>query len=279
MSSPLDRFSMFSKKAVQNYLPDMLENIPTNNAPSSAVESIESPEEAERLIESFLPSELRSAILEQVRSLPTGENRARIAVGKKEDGTRHPHDYVIDKGSEGVSLYFVDPEHQMGKSKSSKGSLPIRKSDLRPKVGNLIALHFNDSEHVPAVSILRFRTASIEDYHVLKMTQQLKEAKTLLEREPGELPDFLAQSPNEITFHLEIRPDAMFVQSRFATPEQLELFLHGEAVTEGLKGKFSSYRQIMEHFLKHLEANRFVSQGKEEPLPISEPPQALREAA
>lgn len=245
----------------RNVVPDLLDNIPSKKGPSVAVEGIESPDQARPLTERIVPAELRDALASHVEHLPEGMSLARVVVGSVEDGTRHPHDYVIKKTAEDATYYFVDPEHQMGKSKKATNGPQIRKGDLRPKIGNLLALRLKHGSEVPELSILRFRAGAIQDPHVLKMSRQLEEAKKLLDTDA--LPSFLDGIENDVTFRLQVSLTGMRAESRYATPEELEQFLHGLTDNASLKGKLWSHEQIMRHFLKHLEAGRFK--------PVAEP--------
>jgi hypothetical protein len=257
----------------RNYVPDVLDKIPTSQPPARAVVGIESPEEAAPFLKKILPADLQESLMSQAALLPEGTNRARVAVGKQEEGTRHPHDYIIEKDNGETTFYFIDPEHQMGKTKRAKGNLMAIKGELRPKIGNLLALRFSQDGSAPDISILRFRANNIDDSHIMKMSQQFEEAKKLLGSE--EVPEFLSGIERDITFRLEVRAKSMSVQSRYATSEQLDGLLHGFIDTQALKGKVWAYAEIFKHFVQHMEAGHFQM--------ISEPKAAaiepLKEAA
>ena len=127
---------------------------------------------------------------------------------------------------------------------------------MRPHVATLMAVKLIQGEPITSASIVRFRTATIEDPYLLKMAQQFEEAQKLLDRRG--LPPFLQDKENEVTFRLEVRPDHLEVQSRYATGEQLEQFLEGNVDTTELRGKVWSYAQILEHFQTHLAAGKFA---------------------
>ena len=234
---------------------DLRDNIPSQKPPARAVKGIESPQEAARVTDRLLSPEKRERLLADIETLEDGTNLARIPVGKQEDGTRHAHDFIIAKQGDVATLYFVDPEHQMARNKKPEGKLLPRRGEVRPHVATLMALALSKGEPITSASIVRFRTATIEDPYLLKMSRQLEEAQKLLGTRG--LPDFLKDKENEVTFRLEVREDGMEVQSRYATPEQLELFLDGQGDTTDLHGKMWSYAQILDHFQTHLTEGKF----------------------
>ena len=243
------------ERFVQNIVPDLKDNLESGKPPIEVVEKLDTPADAAPLAERFLPSEMRRQLESETADLELGEYRARVAVGSAEDGTRHPHDYIIEKEASSLTLYFVDPEHQMGKSKNKSPVHFPRKGDFRPKTSTLIGIKMTDGDEIPVISIIRYRAAAITDSHLLKMEPQLEMVKSLLET--GEIPEVLAGKENEITFRLNMRKDGLLVQSRYASPEELELFLQGKPSAAVLEGKVHSSNVIMRHFLNHLESKRF----------------------
>ncbi len=243
------------ERFVKNVIPDLRDNFESKEPPTLVVEKIKDPVEAVPLVERLLPKQIREGLVEEVSRLAPGQYRARVSVGSQEEGTRHPHDFIVDKVGDRTKLYFIDPEHQMGKSKK-KSSLPLpRKGDLRPKISTLIGIKLSQSGGIPELSIIRFRAAAITDPHLLKMGPQFELAKQLLET--GDLPELLRGKENEITFRVNVRPDTLLAQSRYASPSDVSGFLRGEKTATALEGKIYSSTIIMGHFLKHLKEGQF----------------------
>jgi hypothetical protein len=241
------------ERLINNYIPDLRDNFRTDMPPPIATEALRNPLEAMPLVERLMPREERAALEAAARSLEPGEYRARIAVGSVEKGTRHPHDFVLDREDGSTSLYFVDPEHQMGKS-TNRGFL-LRNGDLRPKMSNLVAVRLAADSVIPDISVLRYRAVALSDPHLLKMGSQLEVAKLMLA--DTEIPEILREKENEITYRLNVRPDSMLIQSRYASTDDLHRFLQGGVSAKALEGKLHSYRVIMRHFLTHMAAGRF----------------------
>ncbi len=239
----------------ENVIPDLRDNLKRKNPPPLARESLEHPSEAGPLVERLFPKEIRESLLREVSVLEPGFHRARIVVGEKKKKNRHPHDFIIDTQEGKINLYFIDPEHQLGKS-NNDSIIPFpRRGNLRPKVVTLFGIQLKEEEEIPDISILRFRAAAVADPYVLKMTAQLGVVIDLLKT--GEVPDFLRGKENEITFRLNIRGGEALVQSRYADSADLIGFLHGEKSAPALEGKANSSTLIMGHFLKYLREGKF----------------------
>lgn len=244
-------------RILTNYIPDLRDNIPHKEAPPLVERAVSSPEQITPLLERLFTHEgenILAKLSSEMERFPEGTYRARIIVGTVEKASRHPHDFVLDVGSDAKSLYFVDPEHQTGRQKG-KGILP-RDGDLRPKMTTLLGVRFSSDNAVPDISILRFRAAAILDPHLLKMAPQLEMARRLLQT--GAVPEEIRGRENEITFRLNIREDNMLAQSRYADKQDLSRLLSGEKSVPALEGKARSYGIIMNHFLEHFRAGKFV---------------------
>jgi hypothetical protein len=245
------------ERFIQNIVPDLRDNMSSEKAPVFATKTIESIEDALPLVERFLPNGVKEQFLRETSEFEPGEYRARVAVGSAEEGTRHPHDYVVQKGDTDLTLYFVDPEHQMGMSKK-RSRIPIpRKGDMRPKISTLIGMRMSEDTPIPDISMIRYRAAAITDPHLLKMGPQFEVAKELFAT--GTIPEILRGKENEVTFRLNVRPEELIVQSRYAHHEELMRFLEGKISAPTLEGKLHSYGAILRQFLKHLRENRFRS--------------------
>ena len=85
------------ERFVQNVVPDLRDNLKSKEAPYIASERIENAIDAAPLVDRLLLSETRQQLERDIMDFETGEYRARVAVGSAEEGTRHPHDYIINK--------------------------------------------------------------------------------------------------------------------------------------------------------------------------------------
>jgi hypothetical protein len=244
-----------AERFIQNVVPDLRDNLRSDKIPPIASRKIETPADVLPLMERLLPSNVQDRFFAETAHFASGEYRARVAVGSAEEGTRHPHDYIVQKSDEELVMYFVDPEHQMGMSKKhSKIPLP-RKGDVRPKISTLISVRLYNDEAIPDISMLRYRAAAISDPRLLKMDPQFEIAKQILTT--GAVPDVLKGKENEITFRMNIRAEEMLAQSRYANQEALDDFLRGKKSAPSIEGKVHSYGVIMRHFLKHLSEQKF----------------------
>lgn len=241
------------RKIIQNpnVIPDILDNVDREKPPRIAEKTFETPSDAAPLLDRLCPPE--SA--QMLRSLTANfqqyvSYRARVAAGKKEDGTSHVHDFVIERSDAETSFYFVDPEHYVGK-----------RNLLRASVSNLMSMRLrNDGgDTLPSVAILRFRTDSLAsiDRTQLKMEQQLGHGRQLLADDA--LPKFLANHPEEILFRTIATPERGLVQSRYVDNRHgLELFLDGMPSAPALEGKVTAHQAILDRFIRLLQEGQFV---------------------
>lgn len=247
---------------LQNVLPDLKDNIPSAFEATSARVEIRGVEEAEPLVTRLFTHEkkgdLRPALWELAQQLPAGTHRARVAVGKTEDSTRHPHDFIIERREDEILFHFVDPEHQMGRSRNHENPGIPRKGDVRPKISTLISVRMHEGSNIPEIAMIRFRASALPDKQQLKMGAQLEMAKTLLANEA--LPDALRDKKREITFRLVVDAPRgnMSIQSRYATAYELNGFLDGGEGNGMLLGKARAFSILMNQFRTHLAEGRFA---------------------
>ncbi|TSC80924.1 MAG: hypothetical protein G01um101429_49 [Parcubacteria group bacterium Gr01-1014_29] len=178
-----------------------------------------------------------------------------ILVGEKEKGTRHPHLFVAERDTDGIQLFFVDPEHAVGKQ-----------NILRPRIGNLMALRIYNDRSDPELAILRYRTKKIEekDITVLKLQPQLEAARKLIHNEG--VPKFLQGKEEEILFRIVIKQEKGLAQARYTNKKSLQSFLQGGKGSSLLEGKADSQQAIVNRFIQYMEEGRF---GKVEQKPRS----------
>jgi hypothetical protein len=244
-----------SRRFLNNIVPDLRDNFRTEEPPLSLTQKFEDTGEYVHFIDSVFPHDTRKQLWEQLSTFKEGTHRARIKAGNLKQGTAHPHDYIIDKKREEISFYFIDPEHQLGKSKQ-KGMFPIRTGDIRPKVSSLIGIKMTSGSDMPEISTIRFRTETIEDTQKLKMEAQLQIARGMLKT--GETPEILKGKEEEITFRMVIGEGSVLVESRYVNQEDLKKFIKGESSAKALEGKKDSFRAVMGQFIKYSKDGSFT---------------------
>lgn len=243
-----------SRRIVESYLPDILENIPRRDSPNLLERVLGSSKDALPLVRRLIPIETQDALLAETEQLSQGAHRAQIVVGTQRDGTRHPHDFIVNKHSGMTDLLFVDPEHNMGKVKWHD-RIPL-KGIIRPKVVTLFGVRFTQGEEIPEISLIRFRAAAIREGRLLKMQAQNGIASQLLET--GALPEALQDKEHEVTVRFNVRKNRALVQSRLASPNDLNHFLLGEKSAPVLEGKIATFNLLIQHFVRHLRDNKFA---------------------
>jgi|GEM_PF-6775774 hypothetical protein len=253
----------------RDYIPAVIEKFETQRVPDAAERSLTVPE-AQQLAASLITPEDREKLDTGIESLSDGKYRMRETAGSREDGNLHVHDFVIEKSGPVARLFFVDPEHAMGKSKN-RNTLGIpRRGDLRPQVNVLYSVEMTKGDPVPRIALLRYRGAVIpEDRKELnKPAAQLQMAESMLTT--GELPDVLQGHENQITFRLDLRNEGeghkVFAQARAARHvDDIEHMITSMTANkelpshDPLEGQLRRFRAIMRtYFPKYLEGNNFV---------------------
>ncbi|MES2014523.1 MAG: hypothetical protein V4437_01775 [Patescibacteria group bacterium] len=251
----MSRYS--ADRFVESGIPDLRDNLEAKKAPAMAVQEAGPFANTYKLMERFAPRALQEELLQATAALPNGRHRARLKAGAAEDGTKHVHDYIVDKDETGVAFYFVDPEHMMGANKKrSKIKLP-RKSDFKPKITNLLGIRINTD---PAVSsdffALRFRTDAFENHQLFKSDHMLEVAEQVLKT--GEIPEMLKGHENEIIWRLSVQSDKAVAQGRYADTKDLTRFLRGETPTAMLRGRIKTQRVLVNRFLRHTQNSTFT---------------------
>lgn len=258
----------------RDYIPAVIEKFETQRIPEAAEQTL-TRLEAQQLAATLVTPENRARLDAGIESLPDGKYRMRETAGSREDGNLHVHDFVIEKSAATARLFFVDPEHSMGKSKNrNKLGLP-RRGDLRPQVNVLYSLELEKGNPIPRIALLRYRGAVIpEDRKELnKPTAQLQMAEAMLTT--GELPDVLQGHENQISFRLDLRSDGsqhkVFAQARAARhvddiKHMIKSMTSNEELPshDPLEGQLRRFRAIMRtYFPKYLEGNNFEPLGSE----------------
>lgn len=237
-------------KAVQNYIPDLLDHIDSEAAPVGA--SFEG-ESARGLRERLLPEEFIPFLRQLGQGKEPGLYRAIRQVGDAEDKTLHPHFFFVDTRKGGVTrLYYVDPEHKVARRKRS-----------RPPIVNLMAVEVpHDSGASPKVAIVRYRTPQFEDADkaFLGMVHQQVLAQELVER-PNRLPHDLQGVENQLLFYLYADDTSSGVQARYSSVDQIQRFSRGQRGSNALEGKVHAQLAILDNFLRQAAKFKRVRTG------------------
>jgi len=250
-------------KVVENVVYDTRDMVRTRTTPPTVYEDI--PKGAhlpvmDTLFGNTRKRDLQSRLWREAENLSPGTYGMLQPVGIKEEGTAHPHFFVVDRGKKDTTFLFVDPEHHLNKNER-RGRI-IREGDVRAKVCNIMAVHLSGATVPPDVAIMRFRTSEISDPSVMSFQRQLAVARDAFST--NGLPKEFEDKENEIILRLVVAPSSgkpMLLQSRYArSGAQLRKFL-----TEGqmenfpfLRGKIKSFQGVMEEFIAHLNRGEFT---------------------
>ncbi len=249
-------FNKLKRRVEQNILPDLRDNFAEDYSPTTVMQQLATPEESLAMGDRLFAPETREALLTEAERLADGEYKATIMAGSKKEATLHPHDFYLQKEDDRIQVYFIDPEHAMGKHKRQKDSPLIRKGDIRPTTVALLAAELAP-DAVPRLSMLWYRSQAVEHVTDLKMRAQYETAKELL-RNNTELPDLLKGKGNEITFQFTTRPEVLVAQARYTSLPELKYFTQGNVDVNGaLEGKVSASNIIMRRALGLLRDGAF----------------------
>jgi hypothetical protein len=257
----------------RDIVPAFKEKFSTETVPCTVEQTVRA-ENAEKFSDSLIPSSIRLVLEKALKSMPDGTYRSREIAGSPEDGNRHVHDFIIRKDGVVVELFFIDPEHAMGKSNntmrlpSTTITIPNpipRVGDLRPKVNVLYAVKITAGRTVPDIALLRHRAAAIpESQQALnKPDAQLHIAEEMLIS--GLSPSFLAGKESEITFRLDMRQKEHDTYSIIGTAREasstkdLTDMIQGELPkSHPIEGQLERFRSIMRtHFPAHMRRGTF----------------------
>lgn len=251
-----------------DYIPALVERYPTNKIPSFFERRLDTIA-AQQFTESLLTPTQRVRLETALATLSDGMYVMDEPAGTHEDGNRHIHRFVIKKSGTTCEMFYIDPEHSMGKSINRNRLRLPRIGDLRPKVNVLYAAKLKLGEPIMSVAALRYRAAVIDKDHqeLNKPAAQFKIAEDMLTT--GKLPDILHGQENEITFWLNLRMQEgdyeVSIQARAANNERdiqemIAKMLRGEALPthNPLEGQMRRFRAIMRtYFPRYLEENKF----------------------
>jgi len=227
----------------KNVIPDISDNLSSREP--LFIEGVG--EQGKKLLERMIPKEKREQLLVMIRDFEEHSSyQTTTLVGEKKKRTQHPHLFVIERGDNHIQLFFVDPEHNVGKQNT-----------LRPRIGNLMSLKIYEGNSEPELAILRFRTPEIEDKDItlLKIQPQLEAARALIENEG--VPQFLEDFREEILFRIVVRHDKSVLQARYTKEQGLKSFLEGGKGSSALEGKVDSQNAIIDRFVRFLEEKKF----------------------
>ena len=96
------------KRIKENIVPDILDNIRHKTPPRTIERTFEKPEDAMPLLERLCPENIRGPLRDLTQNLARDVRyRARALVGHAEDGTKHPHDFVIEKSEYDILVLLI----------------------------------------------------------------------------------------------------------------------------------------------------------------------------
>ncbi len=258
-----------AERTSRDYIPGVIEKFETQRIPHK-IERKLSIDDAEQLASTLVTPANRETLDGFISSFPDGRYRAREEAGTLADGNRHVHDFILNKSGEHAQIFFIDPEHAMGKSKNRNAFGIPRIGDLRPQINVLYGAELRSNDPVPRLSLLRYRAASIPDEskHLNKPSAQLQIAQSMLTT--GTLPDVLQGHENEISFRLDLHTEGdsyrILAQARAArdAADVEHMIDHMIArkdmlATDPLEGQLRRFRSIIRtHFPRHFRENNFV---------------------
>lgn len=253
-------------------IPAFKERFATDRVPPKT-ERLLTPEEGGIFLDSLISRELSAQIFEMASELDDGEYVFQEEVGHPGEATRHVHSFFVEKDDSGVRLFFVDPEHLMGKSKNWKNFskygklLPITRGHLRPKANILYTVEMSPDGRINQISLMRYRSDAIKDPSRQRPRPQLELARQMVKI--GGIPQELKGQENEITFWLEVKEILgnyqITMQAREAgQPKDLDKIINtlksGESLPAGspIAGQISRFKKIARtHFPKLLKDKSF----------------------
>jgi len=240
------------RRIVNNKLPDLAEKYgPRPEREAQSTERTLSYLEARENVTAFVPEALTASLSHLTSAMESGTYLHRVLIGKKGEGTAHPHDFVIEKDTTKTSFYFLDPEHHVG----------VR-THLRPPVDNIMSLTIHADQSFE-FAIMRMLTPRVADKNMpaLKMAQQLEAARSLIEK--NGIPSFAEDAREDIRFRLVMKREGergaqITLQSHdIDTAAQNDFISHG-TMRGYMQGKATSQRAILNHFKEYLEKGLFV---------------------
>lgn len=266
--SVLYRLEHHADRLRPDYIPALLERYPTNKIPPRFETQITTAW-AQKFSESLVTPAQHARLDRSLSHLADGTHIMEEVAGTPKDGNRHIHRFVVKKSGADIEMYYVDPEHSMGKSiNHGKFGLP-RVGDIRPRVNVLYVAKMTIGSPIISASLLRYRSAVItkDQQGLNKPTAQFKIAEQMIAT--GKLPQFLVGNQNEITFHLDFRKQGdtytVITQARAADTTQevealVQIMLGGKPLPlqDPLARQVTRFQAIMRtYFPRYLEENKF----------------------
>lgn len=239
------------------YMREVAENLEGLRAPIH----IEPNMIADKLIEKIIPQHVQRKLIEGSTHFEIGAMyEHNEIVGRKSDGRVHPHEFMARKIDDNtLELFFVDPEHNIGKD-----------SQFIPAVSNMMSARIYVDGRDPEFAILRHKTERVVAEHplkglVVKLSHQSRAAQQLLGRDG--IPEYLNDFQDQILFRLVIkrerasdrRPRFGLVQSIFSTPRELSQLLDENLKPNGaLEHKLDVEQIIFERFAEYMQNGMFA---------------------
>ncbi len=240
------RFREQFAKITDNVIPDLRDNFPrlskirsweiTNKeADSTSIDQIR-----EKFLSRSRYQELKAAAESALESGQLYEHT--WIVGSREKGTNHPHTFLGEKSEYGANLFFIDPEHNVGKQ-----------NVFRPKISNLVSIDLGDNYHNSRFAVIRFNIEGLTPDQ-LKLQQQFVAAKELLDKDG---PTMLKGSQENILFQAIVENGKVVLRARYTNEKKAQNFLHGGEGSRALRGKIKANAIIVDRLISFLQAGKF----------------------
>jgi len=235
----------FSREALSNApkalraMYDLMDNSAYHSEPRErevALEGDEGEKVRQRFEEEFFPPDFAEKLTE---AFPEPGLYAHHDVpGHKSEGTKHGHRFIVEVTDSASEVYFLDPEHIVGK-----------RNFWRPQIVNMLAARFPKSTEEPAsFAFLRSRTEGVER-SVLDSFIELESVAREMIGNRGESEELIS-APENIVFRAALNKDSAEVQSRYVGEKGINSMFEGTRLPRFIEGKAFTQRAILGKFLE-----------------------------
>lgn len=234
------------EKFTNNIIPDLRDNFPRLSSLKNweIADSETDPDAAARVKDRFLSEPQYQRLRSTTDQLPAeGLYEHTWLVGDKTKGTYHPHVFLVDRSGAGSDLFFIDPEHNVG-----------RQNLFRPKISNLMAIKLADSYENSEISIIRFSAEGLTPDQ-LKLQQQFQVVRQLGDQDSLQI---LEAVPDNVLFHGAIQAHSAKLSARYTNDRKAADFLNGGTGSRALRGKIKANEAIVNRFITYLEEGKFA---------------------
>lgn len=251
------RFRERMEKITDNIIPDLRDNFPalSNLKQWELSDSEADPSAVSRVKERFISREQHQQFLSALADIKPGQfYEYTWLVGRKPDGTSHPHVFLAENTGDKFNLFFIDPEHNVGKQNM-----------FRPKISNLIAMRIAADYESSEINIMRFNTEGLTPDQ-LKLRQQFAAAKELLDEKHQ--PAMLENLQNNILFQASIGAHSAILRAKYGNSGKTSEFFGGGAGPRALRGKVRANYAIISRFISYLEEGKLEASKRFTKAPI-----------